>query len=47
MKVGKEGIAGAIAALEAWERRDHAAVRARETAGAASLAGHACRGGPA
>ncbi|HEY2051080.1 MAG TPA: aminotransferase class V-fold PLP-dependent enzyme [Caulobacteraceae bacterium] len=31
MKVGKEGIAGAIAALEAWERRDHAAIRARET----------------
>jgi L-seryl-tRNA(Ser) seleniumtransferase len=31
MKVGKEGIAGAIAALEAWERRDHAAVRVRET----------------
>jgi len=31
MKVGKEGIAGAIAALEAWERRDHAGVRARET----------------
>jgi L-seryl-tRNA(Ser) seleniumtransferase len=31
MKVGKEGVAGAIAALEAWERRDHAAVRARET----------------
>ncbi len=31
MKVGKEGIAGAIAALEAWERRDHAAMRARET----------------
>jgi L-seryl-tRNA(Ser) seleniumtransferase len=30
MKVGKEGIAGAIAALEAWERRDHTAVRARE-----------------
>lgn len=30
MKVGKEGIAGAIAALEAWERRDHAAVRAGE-----------------
>ena len=30
MKVGKEGIAGTIAALEAWERRDHAAVRARE-----------------
>ncbi len=31
MKVGKEGIAGAIAVLEAWARRDHAAVRARET----------------
>jgi D-glucosaminate-6-phosphate ammonia-lyase len=31
MKVGKEGIAGAIAALEAWAKRDHAAVRARET----------------
>lgn len=30
MKVGKEGIAGAVAALEAWEERDHAAVRARE-----------------
>lgn len=28
MKVGKEGIAGTIAALDAWERRDHAAVRA-------------------
>jgi len=32
MKVGKEGIAGAIAALEAWEQRDHAAIRAREAA---------------
>jgi L-seryl-tRNA(Ser) seleniumtransferase len=32
MKVGKEGIAGTIAALEAWERRDHAAVRSREAA---------------
>ena len=32
MKVGKEGIAGTIAALDMWERRDHAAVRARETA---------------
>lgn len=32
MKVGKESILGAIAALEAWERRDHAAVRAREQA---------------
>jgi L-seryl-tRNA(Ser) seleniumtransferase len=31
MKVGKEGIAGTIAALQAWERRDHAAVRAEET----------------
>jgi len=30
MKVGKEGIAGAIAALEAWKTRDHAAIRARE-----------------
>ena len=28
MKVGKEGVAGAIAALEAWEQRDHSAVRA-------------------
>ncbi len=32
MKIGKEGIAGALAALEAWERRDHAAARAREEA---------------
>ena len=32
MKVGKEGMAGTIAALAAWEKRDHAAVRARETA---------------
>lgn len=31
MKVGKEGVAGAIAALDAWGKRDHAAVRARET----------------
>lgn len=31
MKVGKEGIVGAIAALNAWERRDHVAVRAMET----------------
>jgi L-seryl-tRNA(Ser) seleniumtransferase len=30
MKVGKEGILGTIAALEAWALRDHAAVRARE-----------------
>jgi L-seryl-tRNA(Ser) seleniumtransferase len=31
MKVGKEGIVGTMAALEAWARRDHDAVRARET----------------
>ncbi|MBB2201523.1 aminotransferase class V-fold PLP-dependent enzyme [Gluconacetobacter tumulisoli] len=30
MKVGKEGIAGLIAALRAWGLRDHAAIRARE-----------------
>jgi D-glucosaminate-6-phosphate ammonia-lyase len=30
MKVGKEGIAGAISALEQWKERDHAAIRARE-----------------
>jgi L-seryl-tRNA(Ser) seleniumtransferase len=30
MKVGKESIAGAMAALEAWGKRDHAAVRATE-----------------
>ena len=31
MKVGKESIAGVMAALEAWERRDHAGIRgARE-----------------
>ncbi len=30
MKVGKESVVGTIAALEAWEKRDHAAVRARE-----------------
>jgi L-seryl-tRNA(Ser) seleniumtransferase len=32
MKVGKEGVAGAIAALESWGRRDHGAARARERA---------------
>lgn len=32
MKVGKEGIVGTIAALKAWQTRDHAAVRARERA---------------
>ena len=31
MKVGKESIAGTIAALEAWETRDHAGVRKLET----------------
>jgi L-seryl-tRNA(Ser) seleniumtransferase len=31
MKVGKEGIVGTIAALQAWETRDHVAIRARET----------------
>jgi D-glucosaminate-6-phosphate ammonia-lyase len=31
MKVGKETIAGLMAALEAWEARDHAGIRARET----------------
>jgi D-glucosaminate-6-phosphate ammonia-lyase len=31
MKVGKEGVAGTIAALAAWAERDHAGVRARET----------------
>ncbi len=30
MKVGKESIAATIAALEAWERRDHAGIRATE-----------------
>ncbi|WP_196258877.1 aminotransferase class V-fold PLP-dependent enzyme [Pelagibacterium limicola] len=30
MKIGKEGMAGVIAALEAWETRDHSAIRARE-----------------
>ncbi|WP_460451766.1 aminotransferase class V-fold PLP-dependent enzyme [Alsobacter sp. SYSU BS001988] len=32
MKVGKESVAGVMAALEAWEGRDHAGVRARERA---------------
>ncbi|RWB21861.1 MAG: aminotransferase class V-fold PLP-dependent enzyme [Mesorhizobium sp.] len=32
MKVGKESIAGTMAALEAWEKRDHAGVRRREEA---------------
>ncbi len=32
MKVGKESIAGVMAALQAWQRRDHAAMRAGEDA---------------
>jgi uncharacterized pyridoxal phosphate-dependent enzyme len=32
MKVGKESIVGVMAALEAWEHRDHAGIRARERA---------------
>lgn len=32
MKVGKESIYGCMAALEAWADRDHAGIRARETA---------------
>lgn len=32
MKVGKESVYGVMAALEAWENRDHAAIRERETA---------------
>lgn len=31
-KVGKESILGSVAALKAWDKRDHAAVRAREDA---------------
>ncbi|EJT06429.1 aminotransferase class V-fold PLP-dependent enzyme [Rhizobium sp. CCGE 510] len=31
MKVGKESIFGVMAALEAWENRDHAVIRERET----------------
>ncbi|MCM2453197.1 aminotransferase class V-fold PLP-dependent enzyme [Agrobacterium vitis] len=31
MKVGKESVFGVMAALEAWEKRDHASVRATET----------------
>lgn len=32
MKVGKESIAGAIAALRQWQKRDHGAIRAQERA---------------
>lgn len=31
MKVGKESVVGTMAALDAWAKRDHAAVRKRET----------------
>lgn len=31
MKVGKESIFGVMAALEAWEKRDHVVIRERET----------------
>ncbi|MBY3347850.1 aminotransferase class V-fold PLP-dependent enzyme [Rhizobium laguerreae] len=31
MKIGKESIFGVMAALEAWENRDHAGIRERET----------------
>lgn len=31
MKVGKESIYGVMAALETWEKRDHAGIRERET----------------
>lgn len=30
MKVGKESVLGTMAALEAWEKRDHTGIRARE-----------------
>ncbi|TCT44463.1 aminotransferase class V-fold PLP-dependent enzyme [Martelella mediterranea] len=32
MKIGKESIMGAIAAMRAWMKRDHAAIRAQENA---------------
>jgi L-seryl-tRNA(Ser) seleniumtransferase len=32
MKVGKESVAGVIAALDAWEKRDHEGIREREKA---------------
>ncbi len=31
MKIGKESIFGVMAALDAWEKRDHAGIRERET----------------
>lgn len=45
MKVGKESIAGTMAALEAWEKRDHAGIRRREEA-ALNLWKDALRGIP-
>ena len=39
MKVGKESIAGLLAALEAWKRRDHDGLRARELETLESWAG--------
>jgi D-glucosaminate-6-phosphate ammonia-lyase len=45
MKIGKESIAGAIAALRHWQKRDHAGIRAEERAALAlwkeTLAGFA------
>ncbi len=45
MKIGKEGVTGVMAALEAWKTRDHAGIRARERAALdiwqAALAGRA------
>ncbi len=38
MKVGKESIAGVMAALQAWQQRDHAGVRAQEDAALATWA---------
>lgn len=45
MKIGKESIAGAIAAMEQWMERDHAAVRAEERR-ALALWTQACDGLP-
>ena len=45
LKVGKESIAGVIAAMEAWMVRDHAAIRRQETA-ALDLWLHAVAGLP-
>ena len=45
MKVGKESIAGVMAALQAWQQRDHAAIRTHEEEALAlwqrALEGHA------